>query len=788
MGFKTKLRDFKDCTVNSMIYKAYYNDDLDDNLVYLESRDGLDFTGNIFRIVEELSTGKYGDLKIYVHAKPQAADKIKAFKKNYHLKIDKIITKEATATKVLEKAKYIFTDAGIRPKYVKKKGQIFINTWHGTPLKVMGRDNVGEEHRLANAQHAMLSSDYLLYPNLYMNNIMLDAYDIDKIYSGKILLEGYPRNSVFYKESWLKEKLGLSDKKIFVYMPTFRGVLMDRDDNVQKDDVERYLGELDSRLKDNQILFAKLHVLNASKIDFNKFKHIMPFPEDYETYDVLNMADALITDYSSVFFDFANTKRKIILFNYDEDDYDSYRGIYIPMSDLPFPKVQTVDELARELNNPSTLSYNDFFDEYCRFDNPDAASRICDHIFNGNKICYERTIENNKPNILIYVGSLNKTNVSLALFNLLNNVNRDKYNFFITYRQWDENINENHEEIFKLIPDDVGVLPIRFSVMPTIREKMDYDKFFSSKVESLPESLEKLYRRSFEKQFGSVKWDMLIDFDGCDMDEALMFASSGVKTAVWIHYNMLKEIKYENINRNAIKHVYSKSFKYVVSPTLKKSTDLIANNGAPINVVHSFHDYNSVYEKATENYDIDSKAIIYPEKNLQCVLNKNVFKFISVGEFSTRNGYERLIDAFNQFCTEYPDSQLIIIGQDAGNYSEICRAVDESSYSENITLIRNLYDYIPILKECDLFIMPSYNEAWPLTLMQADSLCVPTISVEVGEMHKMGSYSGSIVDNSTEGILEGMHDFVKGDVCCSNSDFIQHNNSALHEFYNMLDK
>lgn len=68
MGFKSKLLNLKDCAINSMIYDTYYNKDLDENLVYLESRDGLDFTGNIFRIVEELSTGKYDDLKIHVHA------------------------------------------------------------------------------------------------------------------------------------------------------------------------------------------------------------------------------------------------------------------------------------------------------------------------------------------------------------------------------------------------------------------------------------------------------------------------------------------------------------------------------------------------------------------------------------------------------------------------------------------------------------------------------------------------------------------------------------------------
>ena len=206
MGFKTKLRNFKDCAVNSMIYKAYYDDGLDDNLVYFESRDGLDFTGNIFRIVEELSTGKYGNFKIHVHAKPQVVDKIKAFQKNYNLKIDKIITKEAIATKTLEKAKYIFTDSGIRPKYVKREGQIFVNTWHGTPLKLMGKYNIPEEHRLGNVQHPFLSSDYLLYPNDYMMEKMLDSYMIEKIYPGEILLEGYPRNSVFFNESSIRLK------------------------------------------------------------------------------------------------------------------------------------------------------------------------------------------------------------------------------------------------------------------------------------------------------------------------------------------------------------------------------------------------------------------------------------------------------------------------------------------------------------------------------------------------------------------------------------------------------
>ena len=527
MGFKDKLRNIKDCVANSMIYNVYYNEDLDSSLVYLESRDGLDFTGNIFRIAEELSTGKYGDLKLYVHAKPQVVDKIRALEKNYNLKIDKIITKEANATKVLEKAKYIFTDSGIRPKYVKREGQIFVDTWHGTPLKVMGSDNIPEEHRLGNVQHPFLAADYLLYPNDFMYEKMINAYMIEKMYPGKILLEGYPRNSVFFDETRrleVKGQLGLSDMEVFIYMPTFRGILMERNEEGQKDEVESYLSQLDSRLNDNQVLFAKLHVLNASKIDFSKFSHVRPFPQGFELYDVINVADVLITDYSSVFFDFANSKRKIILFNYDEADYESYRGFYFPLSDLPFPKVQDIDELVKELNAPKDYDDSEFIERFCTYDSPDAVENICRCIFKGEDTCRIETIGNGNPNVLLFAGDLSDNESTRKLWNFLEGVDRSKYNFFITYKQWDENILNNHVDLFRNLPSDVEVLPLRFNLLPTFKEKLDYDKFISNKGNVKSDLTERLLKRSFIRQYSNFQFDALIDFDKNDSYVSLMFS------------------------------------------------------------------------------------------------------------------------------------------------------------------------------------------------------------------------------------------------------------------------
>ena len=593
MDFKSKLGNVREGTLNSMIYKSFYNEDIDESLVYLESRDGLDFTGNIFRIVEELSSGNYDDLKIHVHAKHDVVDKIKEYKKNYDLKIDKIITKESLATKTLEKAKYIFTDSGIRPKYVKKPGQIFVNTWHGTPLKLMGKYNIPEEYRVGHVQYVLMSSDYLIYPNDYMKDKMLDSYIIDKIYSGQILLEGYPRNSVFFdneKRNKFKAIFNLENKEIFIYMPTFRGIFMDRDDEAQKDDVERYLSQLDVNLKDNQVLFAKLHVLNAKNIDFSKFKHIAPFPEGYETYDILNMADILITDYSSVFFDFANTGRKIILFNYDEDEFESYRGFYFPLSELPFPKVQNVEDLVLELNCPKNYDDSEFLTKFCTYDRPDAVKYLCNHIFNNQKNCRVGSVENKKENILIFAGSMLKNNITSSLKNLLSDLDCERYNFFITFKQWDKNIIQNHEEIIGDLPENVGFLPLRYDLALTAPEKNAYNKFLNSqKMTEMPDVLKKAFKRAYDRNFYSFNFKRIIDFEGYN-NESLMFAHSGVKNAVWVHDNMLKEIHTRNIqNLNVLHEVYNNFDDIcVVSKDLIQPTMQISNKSDNIRVISNF--------------------------------------------------------------------------------------------------------------------------------------------------------------------------------------------------------
>ena len=188
---KTGQENKNKCDV---FYNTYYNLPLDDNLVYLESRDGLDFTGNILRIAQELSSNPaYRNLRFCVRARGDSVkNKVIALSTRYDLDPSRFefVEYEWQAVEAMERAKFLVSDSGMPWAYVKREGQVVLNTWHGTPLKVMGKYIPTEEHKIGTVQHFFLSSVYILFPSEYMKEKMLRSYMVDKVASGKALMEG----------------------------------------------------------------------------------------------------------------------------------------------------------------------------------------------------------------------------------------------------------------------------------------------------------------------------------------------------------------------------------------------------------------------------------------------------------------------------------------------------------------------------------------------------------------------------------------------------------------------
>ena len=119
---------------------------------------------------------------------------------------------------------------------------------------------------------------------------------------------------------------------MYAYLPTYRGDFVAGATATSDMLLRSHLLELDRQLSDDECLLVNLHPVAKSAIDFSEFKRIQTFPAVYNTYEVLAIADVLITDYSSVFFDFACTRKKIVLFTYDQEEYLRDRGMYFSMA------------------------------------------------------------------------------------------------------------------------------------------------------------------------------------------------------------------------------------------------------------------------------------------------------------------------------------------------------------------------------------------------------------------------------------------------------------------------
>src|SRR5690606_13267081 len=126
---------------------------------------------------------------------------------------------------------YLVNNSTFPSYYLAKEGQIYVNTWHGTPLKKMGYDIAGDPSNSQNVVRNFLSTDYILSPNSHTTNIFLDSYKLDGLYTGEIVEEGYPRIDFTVNGSpqavceQLRE-IGLtldSGKKTVLYAPTWKG-------------------------------------------------------------------------------------------------------------------------------------------------------------------------------------------------------------------------------------------------------------------------------------------------------------------------------------------------------------------------------------------------------------------------------------------------------------------------------------------------------------------------------------------------------------------------------------
>lgn len=323
-------------------------------------------------------------------------DKYEFLEKNRNTKIVKMGSSECE--KFLHQAKYWILNFRAMDHWIPSKNQIYVQCWHGTPLKRLGYDITNSDNAMNSVSEIKSKYksdakrfDYMVSPCKFVTEKFTSAWNLEKMGKQDAVLEiGYPRNDFLNKFTeenviTVKEKLGLINerRKIILYAPTWRDNQHDAEKGyVYKNPVNFDL--LREKLGDEYIILFRAHYLVADNFDFKSYDG---FIYDVSKYDDINelyiISDILITDYSSVFFDYAILERPILFYMYDMEEYrDEMRGFYLNINQLPGPIVRDEKELINVIREMKTCDMRSFNNEYNKMNDGQASLRLVDLILN----------------------------------------------------------------------------------------------------------------------------------------------------------------------------------------------------------------------------------------------------------------------------------------------------------------------------------------------------------------------------------------------------------------------
>lgn len=264
----------------------------------------------------------------------------------------------------LAKSRYIVSNNNLPFYFRKSSGQIYLQTWHGTPLKQIGKDilenNLSAAYNNAMAREAKYW-DYLISQNSYSSLIFPRAFG----FAGRILEHGYPRNDRLAKVSEtrrqeIRKSLGISNReeKVVLYAPTWRDTAKDEEGkwaSVNNLDASLIPHPFRVLYRGHSNTLESERRLEAGVIDVTNYPDVA---------ELFMVADVLITDYSSVMFDFSVTGKPIIFLCPDIKGYEETRGFYFDFAKLaPGPIVDTSEGVAEALANLDKL-VNDYAPKY----------------------------------------------------------------------------------------------------------------------------------------------------------------------------------------------------------------------------------------------------------------------------------------------------------------------------------------------------------------------------------------------------------------------------------------
>lgn len=799
--------------------QLYHSTSIKPHQILYQVRDGKSITDSSYAIFLGLNAhetfSNYQHIWVVDHPDTLVfyQEKFKVFQN-----VSFVIKESNEYLKALTESKFLINNATFPAYFTKKPQQIYINTWHGTPLKHMGFDVKNNLKGSQNTMKNFLASDYMISPNAHTTNIFKHAFKLDGLYSGEILEIGYPRIDLTINTTaneareYLAEHLNLKKNPIILYCPTWRGKNVNDPENSLLNVFEE-IKLLNQKLP-HQVL-VKVHPFVYSKA--KEMPELKPYlvPDFLDTNQLMPAVDLMITDYSSIFFDFLVTDKPIVFYVPDLDKYQNERGVYIDLCALPGPVADNIQDVITLVSNESYKDadvqgkYAKFKHNFVNYENGSVTERLIESVFlNQQDTSSKNASHHQKEKILLYPGGMKHNGITTSVINLLANINYDKYDVTVF-----TNNTNNVEQLNNLqsLNDNVRIVLRRGPMIATFKE-LYQNEFVRQR--GIYKSFEKrlypkaLFEREFRKIFGDSQFDYAIDYSGYAMFWSnLVLASGAKKKYILLHSDIKSDMErtvkgkrphYQNLK--GVISLYPYFDKLVSVSEATKKLNQSNFGGLKLKNRHIASRNTINIEKINQLVDDDSDLF---EKNGTPVLptltehgmeaiefSQDDFKIVSVGRLSPEKGFDLLIKAVAELAPKYPQLKLYILG-DGPLKGTLKSLVEQLGIQNHVYFLGQRRNPFFIVKRADVFALTSHYEGQSMVILEALTVGTHVLASDIIANRYVleDEKYGMLVEKNEVDIAKGLEQFING----TNKDYtkfdaVAYNEETIQEFYSLLER
>ncbi|KQQ25427.1 glycosyltransferase [Frondihabitans sp. Leaf304] len=719
-------------------------------------------------------------------------------------------------------SRYLINNATFPQWFSKRPGQVYLNTWHGTPLKAMGFDMPGGARQSGNTLRNFVAADYLLAQNPFMTETMYgSAYKLDGFFRGRILEEGYPRvdrqelteaDRVRVVDELVSAGLAIGRRRVVLYAPTWRGESF----GDPSDDIDLLLArvtDLQARLGSDFVVLLKTHQILERFVGGNPQLARVLVPGRIPTNRLLGVVDTLITDYSSIFFDFLATGRRIVFFAPDASSYGADRGMYFEADELPGPVCSEIVDVAR------VITAQDPADPELRTDvraawqarfvpRPEhSAARVVDVVFRDRTEGY-RILElsasasaSNRTSVLVHVGDLASNGITSAGLNLLAALPTDRYDVSIAYT-----VTKSPQQVHNADAVAGSVRHFRREggmngpKAQQLRRRLLYRRGVAD-AHTADAGQQTLWDDEWTRCFGSSTFDYVVDFSGYSPFWAtLLLHSPDAPRAIWLHNDLAAEVGREVAGKRplavslpALFGLYPSYDSLVaVSPALaainqrKLPPSALGSRtiDSAVNLVDATRIRRLAPAPVFEGEPLPADGAV-PEWVEALGRDDDSVWLVTVGRYTREKNQKRLLAAFAAVRSSSEKGsalRLLLVGHGPLE-AELEAEIERLGLRGVAFLTGALRNPFSVLRAADCFVLSSDYEGQPMVLLEAATLGLPMVSTEFGSIaDALPEGVIHVVPASVDGLAEGIRAFLRGEVTSQPFDVDAYNAMALGQF------